>query len=121
MFTAMTIAPGKCKYCDAEAPTNDERLCGRCAGIVTRVRSKGRASGGRKPTLPSAKNGFTKIKARGTGLPCAICDEPITVDHFTYRKTGDREWDLHFHELCERIWQMETIVAERIERRNQRS
>jgi hypothetical protein len=44
----------------------------------------------------------------GRGRACAVCDEPICSDEFEYEVV--REGDalaLHFHSLCEAVWEME--------------
>jgi hypothetical protein len=107
----------KCAYarCGTKGPLNDNGICARCAMIVKRVRWKLASS--HLPRMPTAtltpreKIRVTPIPRPGSGIPCAACGEAINEEHWSYpdfpRGGRPRGLDLHFHKLCEEIWQME--------------
>ena len=108
---------GTCAYenCGAKDPLNDDGVCARCAAIAEEVRQ--RLADGGLPRMPSAKLTpgekvrTTAISRPGGGMPCAACDEAITDEHWAYPDFPDKKRtrgrDLHFHKLCEEIWQKE--------------
>jgi hypothetical protein len=106
-----------CAYenCRVRSRLNADGICTRCGASVEKVRE--RLASGRLPRMPSAqltpgeKLRTTPIPRSGGGMPCAACDEAINEGHWAYPDFPDqnrqRGHDLHFHKLCEEIWQKE--------------
>ncbi len=101
------------EHCRAKGRLNDDGVCARCATIVGRIRWK--LASGHLPKMPTAtltpreKFRVTPTPRPGGGMPCAACGEAINEEHWAYPdfpqegKLGGL--DLHFHKLCEEIWQ----------------